>query len=204
VPTRAAHWDPGPGFGIKAFAGREWDNETGPYYYRARYYDPKIGRFISEDPIGLDGGVNFYEYVGSNPINRRDPSGQRWPDYIWTPGRKPFASTATVVSWHLEAFHHAFGDPIDIALWHANDPLALALSADPTGAPALSFDCGESDRYGLFAGASELHRRLTARGVPHSFALLPGDHGYEYVRSVLPGSLRFLGAALGGAPKKAP
>jgi S-formylglutathione hydrolase FrmB len=106
--------------------------------------------------------------------------------------------------WHLEAFHHAFGDPIDIALWHANDPLALALSADPTGAPALSFDCGESDRYGLFAGASELHRRLTARGVPHSFALLPGDHGYEYVRSVLPGSLRFLGAALGGAPKKAP
>jgi RHS repeat-associated protein len=33
------------------FTGREWDSETGLYYYRARYYDPRIGRFISKDPI---------------------------------------------------------------------------------------------------------------------------------------------------------
>jgi len=58
-----------------AFTGREWDPETGLYYYRARYYDPKLGRFISEDPIGFDGGVNFYGYVGGNPVNRVDPTG---------------------------------------------------------------------------------------------------------------------------------
>jgi RHS repeat-associated protein len=47
-----------------AFTGREWDAETGLFYYRARYYDPKIGRFISEDPIEHDSGeVNFYAYA---------------------------------------------------------------------------------------------------------------------------------------------
>jgi RHS repeat-associated protein len=48
-----------------AFTGREWDPETGLYYYRARYYGPKIGRFISEDPISYRGGIDLYAYVGS-------------------------------------------------------------------------------------------------------------------------------------------
>ncbi len=42
---------------------------------RARYYDPATGRFISEDPIGFEGGLNLYAYVGGNPINYNDPSG---------------------------------------------------------------------------------------------------------------------------------
>ena len=58
-----------------AYTGREWDPESGLYYYRARYYDPKIGRFISEDPIGFGGGINFYAYVGNNPVRFIDPFG---------------------------------------------------------------------------------------------------------------------------------
>lgn len=99
-------------------------------------------------------------------------------------------------SFHMAAFQRAFGNPIDGALWTAADPLALAAKADPRRTPALSFDCGAQDRYGLAAGNEELHRRLLARGVPHEFALPPGDHGYEYVLSVLDRSLRFLGDAL--------
>jgi len=57
------------------FAGRQYDPETGLYYMRARYYDPQLGRFASEDPIGLIGGVNGYEFAGSNPVNSNDPSG---------------------------------------------------------------------------------------------------------------------------------
>lgn len=61
-----------------AFTGREWDPEIGLYYYRARYYDPRGARFLSEDPIGLAGGINMYAYVGGNPISRWDPEGLDW------------------------------------------------------------------------------------------------------------------------------
>ncbi|TCV77490.1 RHS repeat-associated core domain-containing protein, partial [Sulfurirhabdus autotrophica] len=49
--------------------------ETGLTYYRARFYDPSIARFVSRDPIGLQGGINQYTYVGNNPINLIDPLG---------------------------------------------------------------------------------------------------------------------------------
>ncbi len=57
------------------YTGREWDAEAGLYYYRARYYDPSLGRFISEDPIGFAGGTNFYAYVENNPLKWVDPWG---------------------------------------------------------------------------------------------------------------------------------
>jgi len=57
------------------FTGREYDAETSMYFYRARYYDPVMGRFVTKDPIGFAGGVNLYAYVQNNPINRIDPTG---------------------------------------------------------------------------------------------------------------------------------
>jgi RHS repeat-associated protein len=57
------------------YTSREFDTETGLSYYRARYYESSIGRFISEDPIGFAAGPNSYAYVGNNPIKRIDPSG---------------------------------------------------------------------------------------------------------------------------------
>jgi RHS repeat-associated protein len=58
------------------FTGRENDSFTGLMHYRARQYDPKIGRFISEDPIGFAGGdVNLYGYVRNMPLWFRDPTG---------------------------------------------------------------------------------------------------------------------------------
>jgi RHS repeat-associated protein len=56
------------------YTGRENDR-TGLYFYRARYYDPVLKRFISEDPIGLAGGLNAYAYVGGNPITYMDATG---------------------------------------------------------------------------------------------------------------------------------
>lgn len=57
------------------FAGREIDGETDLYYLRARYYDPAVGRFISEDPSHLSGGPNLYAYAANNPLSFTDPSG---------------------------------------------------------------------------------------------------------------------------------
>jgi RHS repeat-associated protein len=56
-------------------AGREYDQENGLYYMRARYYDPALGRWVSEDPIGIEGGANLFGYSENDPVNRRDPSG---------------------------------------------------------------------------------------------------------------------------------
>ena len=98
--------------------------------------------------------------------------------------------------WHMAAFNKVFGDPIDAALWAANDPLAWARQADPKAIPALFVDCGAEDRYGLAGGHRALHRILDERGIEHAFELPPGDHGYEFVRSRLEKSLRFLAERL--------
>jgi RHS repeat-associated protein len=57
------------------FTGREFDKDTGLYYYRARYYNPEIGRFLQTDPIGYADGMNLHRYCGNNAINAIDPSG---------------------------------------------------------------------------------------------------------------------------------
>jgi RHS repeat-associated protein len=64
----------GPGVSVQPF----WPNysETGLYYYRARYYDQTVGKFLSEDPVGFEGGdINVYRYSFNDPANLEDPSG---------------------------------------------------------------------------------------------------------------------------------
>lgn len=67
------------------FQGQYHDRETGLYYNTFRFYDPDIGRYISPDPIGLEGGLNLYTY-GPNPLTYFDPLG--WTGtYIFTNGK---------------------------------------------------------------------------------------------------------------------
>jgi RHS repeat-associated protein len=67
------------------YTGREFDPDTGLMYYRARWYDPQVGRFISEDPIGLSGGINPFAYVHNAPINNTDPMGLEANNPWWHP-----------------------------------------------------------------------------------------------------------------------
>jgi RHS repeat-associated protein len=57
------------------FTGREFDKETGLYYYRARYYNATIGRFLQTDPIGYGDGMNMYRYCGNSPLHFVDTMG---------------------------------------------------------------------------------------------------------------------------------
>ena len=80
-----------------AFQGREYDSESGLYYFRARYYHPRLGRFLSEDPIGFTGGVNLYAFVRNNPLKLRDPSGLQ-------PNRGFWGFLEDVVEFYPDAF----------------------------------------------------------------------------------------------------
>jgi len=75
-------------------------------FLRARYYDSRVGRFISRDPIGYMAGTNLYVYVDSNPVNRRDPSGKwcvswygNWCGPGWSGGE---CSKKGKTKWHVK------------------------------------------------------------------------------------------------------
>jgi RHS repeat-associated protein len=57
------------------FTGQQYFGELELYYYKARFYNPRIGRFLQTDPAGTKDDLNLYTYVGNNPVNRVDPTG---------------------------------------------------------------------------------------------------------------------------------
>jgi RHS repeat-associated protein len=91
------------------YTGRDYDAETGLRYYRARYYDPQVGRFISEDPRRFDGGIDFYRYVSNNVPNKIDPFGLTpcWPK----PYKLTGLSNCSVQFVSAKGFSCRLGDP---------------------------------------------------------------------------------------------
>jgi RHS repeat-associated protein len=75
------------------YTGQRYFGGVGLYYYKARFYDPKLGRFLQPDPIGYGAGMNMYAYVEGDPVNLTDPSGlaPKKPPIICTGTRIPGA-----------------------------------------------------------------------------------------------------------------
>ena len=109
------------------FTGRDFDMESGLSFLRHRYYSPVGGRFLSEDPIGFQGGKNFYEYVRNTPANAIDPFGEKTVVIIvYDPG--PFG-------WG------SFGSHAALYIDNNGDPIVY----DPGGSYTTEHHCGSGD-----------------------------------------------------------
>jgi RHS repeat-associated protein len=98
---------------VFGFAGREWDVDTELSYNRARWLDPLVGRFLSEDPLGLAAGdANFYRYAAGDPVNFTDPSGL-FLDKVFREVKRIGNQIADFVDDDLDQFGHNVDDYVN-------------------------------------------------------------------------------------------
>jgi len=153
------------------YTARENDN-TGLYYYRARYYDPVLKRFIAEDPIGLGGGINKWAYVGGDPISYTDPMGLYWFRQSWQ-ARDPivgrentFVPPGGSVSSFIERYV-----PAGRTLGEIHDPLVAVLTR--AGVPDLLANKPTMPSSYLAAIALEILRSLGIEKQPEQKLMCP-------------------------------
>jgi uncharacterized protein RhaS with RHS repeats len=130
-------------------------------YYRARYYSPGIGRFVSRDPIGLQGGVNLYSYVNDNPVNYTDPMGllAQSPIVVAQGGTNYFGNTMTDVGNGLTSASQSVQSLVQTSLnAGANETIGGTLDKLIQGSPIGPEVAGLGVAVGSIKSAGQLGR----------------------------------------------
>ena len=129
------------------FQGREYSWATGLYNFRARWYDPVTGRWLSKDPIGLNGGLNQYGAFGNNPVNFRDPLG------LCAEGQQGFFGLwGNALNNTVTAINQSMGQGLyDLVTWQWSDEQwnqisSLMWSTDMPAAPHTQLDQAHASR----------------------------------------------------------
>ena len=93
--------------------------------------------------------------------------------------------------FYARILSHAFGSPLNQAYWQENNPLTLAKDPSKFQGLQIYFDVGDQDRYGFEKGAAILDQILDKENYPHTYALRPGGHGWEFLDQYMQHSLSF-------------
>jgi RHS repeat-associated protein len=191
------------------YTGQEWIGELGLYYYKARVYSPTLGRFLQTDPIGYDGGVNLYAYVGDDPVNITDFD-----------GKDPRQAVVDAVWDFFEPLSHIPGDIIDLGrrLADGRETVGSVLNGLPptfgggvSGAPVAAGELSALVRGGVSAEnatvrANQIHGELDALAqTRRTTAVLETNRGSIVAgggRDLNPAQIRALGP--GEAAARAP
>jgi len=156
------------------YAGASTPNASGGFIYlRNRWYDPKTGRFLTQDPIGLAGGVNLYSYAGNNPVMFTDPFGL-CPD--WATRSRGICLVVDLIYSLASPFHRARGEVPETP-------------AEFPGAPASVRGTASEE---VAAGVEQAGEQLVHKAAPRAAAgAIRGARAAPLVRRVMVGS-RFI------------
>ncbi len=181
------------------YTGRQWDAKAGLYQYRARYYDPALGIFLSMDPIGTKDDPNLYGYVAQDPVNSSDPTGKCKNDPLCE-GRFDGRSRAATSGGLYDHYRSGRG-----ALYVADPQRAGVDDAIDIGSQ-IQTSVRDGGYYADFAEAAvgcQCAVRVPGREEPHGFNLENGAFVMPW-RDSARGHGRFQGTMMAGVMRPDP